>query len=304
MDLLKRTRNIRQNYNLYLMLIIPLIGFAIFQYAPILYSVIVGFKHYDLSAGLIGSPWVGFKYFIQFLDDPFFPRLIRNTFLLGLYTLIWGFPVPIILALLLNEVRINSHKKFVQSAIYFPYFISVVVVVGILYNLLSSEGVINSLIEVYGGKTIGFFINPAFFRALYVGSEIWQKAGWASVIYLAALASIKPELYEAAVVDGANRWQTMWHISLAGIRPIISIMLILNVGNMLNVAFEKVLLMYSPGIYEVSDVLQTYVYRRGILGLEFGYGGAVNLFNSAISIAMLVIANCVARKVSEEMSIW
>ncbi|MCL5073792.1 MAG: ABC transporter permease subunit [Actinobacteria bacterium] len=294
---------VKQNNSLYIMLLPVFIGFILFQYIPIFYSVIIAFKDYSIINGLLRSPWVGIKYFIQFFNDPFFFRLVRNTVILGLYTFLWSFPVPIIIALLLNEVRRNFYKRFVQTAVFLPYFINLVVIIGIVFSLLSSGGVITNLLKNVGFEHINFISNPKFFRSLYITTEIWQKSGWASVIYLAALAGVRQELYEAAIVDGANKWQQMWHISISEIRPTIVFLLIWTVGNMLNVSFEKVILMYSPATYSTSDIIQTYVYRRGILGSEYGYGGAVSLFNSVIAIILLLIVNSVNKKTTGE-SLW
>lgn len=296
-------KRIKKYQSLYMMLIPVIIGFLLFQYIPIFYSIIVGFKNYSIADGLLRSPWVGLKYFVQFFKDPFCFRLLRNTILLGFYTFLWWFPTPIIIALLLNEARRKFFKRFIQTAIFLPYFISIVILIGIMYNLLGSEGIINSFIKSIGLKSINFISNPAFFRTLYISSEVWQKAGWASVIYLAALAGVNPVLYEASTIDGANRWQQMWYISISEIRPTIIFILIWSIGNMLNVSFEKVVLMYGPATYSTSDILQTYVYRRGILGMEYGYGGAVGLINSIISISLLMIMNSVMKKTAGE-NLW
>jgi putative aldouronate transport system permease protein len=285
------------------MLLPSLIGFLVFQYIPIINGAFIGFVQYDLVDGMWSSPFVGFKYFAAFLKDPFFFRLIRNTFLLGFYGLIWGFPAPIVLALMINEIRRERFKKIVQTLTYLPYFISIVVVIGIMYNLLGYQGVINTLLSRFGAGPVNFIGSPSWFRFLYIGSGIWQGAGWSSIIYLAALTGIDAELYEAARIDGANRWRQMVHISLPGIIPTIRVLLILSIGGMIGIGFEKVYLMYSPPVYEVADVISTYVYRRGIEGLDYSYGGAVSLFNSAISLLLLFIANRASRKVSGE-GIW
>ena len=294
---------IKKNNSLYIMLIPALIGFILFQYIPIFYSLIIGFKNYSIADGLFKSSWVGLKYFIQFINDPFAFRLLKNTLLLGLYTFLWTFPIPIMLALLLNEVRRNYYKRFIQSIVFLPYFIMLVVIIGIMYNLLDSDGVINTILQSIGLERINMISNPAFFRTIYIISEIWQKGGWASVIYLAALSAISQELYEVAAIDGANRWHQMWYVSVSEIRTVIVFIAIWTFGNLINVSFEKVLLMYSPATYTVSDVMQTYVYRRGILGMEYGYGGAVGLIFTIISISLLFFANKVLRKTTGE-SLW
>jgi putative aldouronate transport system permease protein len=292
--------NIKKNNSIYLMLLPAVVGFILFQFVPIFYALIIPFKDYSLTGGLMSSPWAGLKYFIQFFKDPFLFRIVRNTVILGFYNLLWTFPTPIIISLLLNEIRKGVTKKFVQTSIFLPYFISLVVLIGIMYSLLGANGALGTLLDNIGLPQIDIITNPAYFRSLYVISEIWQKAGWSSVIYLAALSGIRQELYDATAIDGASRWQQMWHVSISEIRPVIVFMLIWNVGNMFNVSFEKVLLMYSPTTYSTSDIMQTYVYRRGILGLEYGYAGAVGLVNALMAVALLLIMNSVLKKTSGE----
>ncbi len=296
-------RLLKRDYNLYIMLIPGIIGFILFQYIPIINGIFIGLVDYDFVDGMWKSPWVGLKYIIQFIEDPFFYRLIRNTFLLGLYGLLWGFPASIILALMINEIRNKFFKKITQSLSYLPYFLSIVVVVGILYELFGYSGIINSAIASLGGEPVKFIGNPSWFRTLYIGSGIWQGVGWGSILYLAALSGIEVQLYEAAYIDGASRWQQMRHITLPGIKPTIITLLIINIGSILGVGFEKVFLMYSPTTYSVADVISTYVYRRGIVGFDYSYGGAVSLFNSVISIILISAANFICKKYSDS-SIW
>ncbi|MGG1516946.1 ABC transporter permease subunit [Paenibacillus oryzisoli] len=230
-------------------------------------------------------------------------RLVRNTLTINLYELLIGFPAPIILALMLNEVRGRIFKRSVQTITYLPHFISVVVTVGIVLDFFSSDGIINALVTVFGGKPVSFMTEPNLFYSIFVGSNVWQQLGWRSIIYLAALSAINPTLYEAANVDGAGRWAKLKHITLPGIMPIIVIMLILQIGNMMSVGFEKVMLMYNPSIYEKADVISTFVYRKGLQDMNYSYSTAVGLFNSAINFMLLILANTISRKVSEN-SLW
>ena len=294
---------LKRDKTLYLMLLLPIAGFVIFKYVPIITGFIIPFVDYNLFDGVWGSKWVGFKYFKQFFEDPFFFRLIRNTLLLGIYGLIFGFPGPIILALLFNELRNQPFKRVAQSISYLPHFVSTVVMVGILYNLFGFQGTANQLIGLLGGKAIKFFSNPGWFRPIYIGSGIWQGIGWSTIIYLASLAGINPELYESAHVDGANRWRQAIHITLPGMMPTVSILLIFAVAGIVSVGFEKAFLMQNPAIYETADVISTYVYRRGIVGMDFSFGQAIGLFNAAIAIILLTTANYIS-KIASDTSLW
>ena len=290
------------NRHLYLMILPGLAGFLLFHYAP-LYGVLIAFKDYDLVLGVGESPWVGFKHFASFFSDPFAVRVIRNTVVLGFYSLLFGFWPPIVLALLFNELTSLGIKKFFQSVSYLPHFIAMVVVVGMMMELLSPSGPVNLALKSFGMESIAFFNEPQYFRPLYIGSGIWQGIGWGSILYLAAIAGIDPELYEASYIDGANRFQRMWHITFPGIMPTISILLILNASDIINVGFEKVYLMTNPAIYEVGDVIQTYVYRRGIVGGDFGYAAAVGLFNSVVSFLIVYLANRALRGL-KQTTLW
>ena len=285
------------------MLIPGLAYFVIFHYLPI-YGVTIAFKDFNIRLGIMGSPWSGFNNFIRFFDYVYFWRLLKNTFLLNLYNLLWGFPLPIILAIFLNEVKNVLFKKFVQTVSYLPHFISSVAVVGMLYMILSpSTGFVNRIITAFGGESIYFVADKAWFRTLYIASGIWQHMGWGAIIYLAALAGVNDELYEAAAIDGANRVQRIFHVTLPCILPTIIIMLILNIGGMMSSSTEKVLLLYTPNTYEVSDVLGTYVYRMGLGLADYGFGTAAGLFNSVINLFFLVSANTISRKVTEQ-GLW
>ena len=292
-------RTIKKDFHLYLMILPVFAGFIIFRYIPIINNLFIGFVKYNLLKGMWGSEFVGFKYFIQFFNDPFFGRLIKNTLLLGVYSLIWGFPVPIILALLVNEIKSLRFKRIAQSISYLPYFISVVVIVGITYKVFATLGPINALLESIGMKRVTFVGSSTWFRTLYIGTGIWQYAGWSSIIYLASIAGINPELYQAAIIDGANRYRRAYHITIPGMLPAITIIFILSVGSIIEIGFEKVFLMYSPVIYDVADVISTYVYRRGIIAMDFSYGGAVGFFNSIIAFILVVSANYVLKRLGD-----
>lgn len=291
-------RDLRTNRSVYLMLLPVFVYYIIFHYGP-MYGLQIAFKDFSPAKGFSGSPWVGFKHFEEFFGSVYFGRILINTLMLSLYSLIFFFPTGIIFALLLNELRSNKLRRAVQTVSYMPHFISLVVIVGMLFDFLSRDGLINNLLAWLGIEPIPFMRSPGWFRTIYIGSEIWQNIGWSSIVYLAAISNVNPTLYEAARMDGANRWRQMWHVTLPGIMPIITIMLILFIGKFMTVGFEKIILMYNPVIYETADVIQTYVYRKGILEANYSYSAAVGLFNAIISFALLVLANAVAKKVGE-----
>ena len=295
---------LRKTRSLQLMLLPGLIYYIIFRYVP-MYGVIIAFKDFHGRLGILRSPWVGFEHFIRFFTHPYFPRLIRNTFLLSFYDLLFGFPAPIILALMLNELRSRTYKRLVQTVSYLPHFISVVSIVGMLTLLLSpTTGIVNViLVKVFGMKPIYFMAEPRWFRFLYVSSGIWKNVGWGAIIYLAALSNVDVQLYDAAVVDGASRLRSIWHITLPSIKPTIVILLVLRIGTLFSVGYQKVVLMYTPATYETADVIGSYVYRRGLQYADFSYGAAVGLFDSVINVVLLITANWISRKVSEQ-SLW
>lgn len=288
---------------LYLMLTPMLCYYLIFEYFP-MYGSIIAFKDFNPFQGIFGSPWVGFKYFEQFFQSVYFWRLIRNTLLINVYYLMVGFTAPIILALMINEIRAKIFKRTVQTIVYMPHFLSIVVVSGMIFSFLSPRtGLVNLLITMLGGKPISFLTEPNWFSTIYVWSGVWQEAGWGSIIYLAALTSIDPQLYEAAKVDGASRWQQLLRITIPSLIPVITIMFILRMGRMMNVGFEKIMLLYNPVTYETADVISTYVYRRGILGAEFSFSTAVGLFNSVINFTLLITFNYLSKKFNKT-SLW
>ena len=278
------------------------IYYILFHYMP-MYGVIISFKKFTPAKGIMGSPWVGFKYFVDFFNAYYFVRLIRNTLLLSLNSLIWGFPAPVILALLMNELRSNSYKRIVQSLTYIPHFISVVVVCGLLLEFSQVSGLFNDIGAILGMERISFFQRPEYFRLFYIGSGIWQEIGWGTIIYLSALSAIDPQIYEAGTIDGASRWMKLIHITLPSIVPTIIILLIMRMGRLLTVGHEKIILLYNPSIYESADVISTFVYRKGLLEFSWSYSTAVGLFNSLINFVLLIATNTISRKVSET-SLW
>lgn len=292
----------RRQYVLYLMLLPVVAGFVVFHYFP-LYGIIIAFKDYDLLDGYMGSKWVGLKHFAAFFRDPYLYRIVRNTLLLGIYGLLWGFAPPIILAIMFHEIPGRRFGRIMQSISYLPHFIAIVIVVGMMKSLLSSSGIVNHFLTSLGLDAISFFGEPGWFRTLFISSGIWQGAGWGSIVYLAALAGVNVELYEAAYIDGANRLQRIRHISIPGIVPVITILLILRVGRIVQTSFEKVYLMYNPLTYETADVIATYVYRRGIINRDFSYATAVGLLNSVIAFVLIYGANALSRRISDD-SLW
>ncbi|WP_235885340.1 ABC transporter permease [Paenibacillus cymbidii] len=280
-----------------------IVYFAVFHYVP-MYGVLIAFKKFQALKGIVGSPWVGFDNFRHFFESVYFGRVIKNTVLLSLYSLLWGFPAPIAFALLLNELRERFFKRFVQTVSYLPHFISLVVVAGMIVTFTSPiDGVINAFLQWIGEKPVNFLNEPGWFRTVYIVSGVWQDFGWGSIIYLAALAGINPQLYEAAEVDGARRWHKMRYITLPGLLPTIVILFILQVGHLMDVGYEKILLLYSPATYETADVIGTFVYRSGIVGSQFSYAAAVGLFNNAINVVLLVTVNRISRKLTDT-SLW
>lgn len=295
-------KEIKKQYWLYLMILPVIAGFLIFYYLP-MYGVLMAFQDYDLSKGIIGSPWVGFKHFLNYIHNFNFLRQVKNTLLLGLYGFIWGFPAPILLALLLNEVYNRKFKRIVQSITYLPYFISTVIIIGILYNLFSSEGVINSLLMAIGGERVDFLTDPKYFRTLFIGSGIWQSVGYGTIVYLAALTGINQELYEAAIIDGAKRLQLARYITLPGITPTIRVLIILGMAGITTIGFEKVYLMANPAVMEVAEVISYYVYRQGIEKGQFSFAAAAGFIDSVVGLVLLVTANFLSKKTSGE-GVW
>lgn len=293
---------IKQNKFLYLMLFPGILFYIIFHYVP-MYGAIIAFKDYSPILGIMHSEWVGFKHFESFFKSAYFVRVLKNTLGLSIYGLLAGFPVPIILALLLNEIGCSWFKKTVQTVTYIPHFISIVVFSGMIVNFTMQNGLINVLLSYFGFERTNLLLKPELFKSIYVWSDIWQQAGWNSIIYIAALSSIDQELYEAATLDGANRFQQTLHVTLPGISSTITVLLILQIGGIMNIGFEKVILLYNSMNMETADIISSYVYRKGIINNNFSFSTAIGLFNSAVNLILLITANFISKRVSEN-SLW
>jgi putative aldouronate transport system permease protein len=296
-------RRIRKDRYLLLLLLPCVAYYFLFRYLPI-WGILISFKDYKPFIGFSGSAWVGLKHYRNFFSVPEAWPLIRNTFLLGLYSILWSFPTPILFALVLNEVRNMQFKKAVQTITYMPHFLSMVIVTGMVISFLSPvRGPLNGLLKSLGRPEINFFADPKYFRTIYIASGVWQDTGWGAIIYLAALSGINPELYESAVIDGANKLRQIVSITLPMMVPTITMLLLLRVGNVLDVGFEKAYLLQNPVIYETADVLSTYVYRQGIRGAQYSFASAIGTFNSVVSLAILLLANFASRRLGET-SLW
>lgn len=296
-------RSFKRDYQLYLLILPAVIYFLIFHYAP-MYGIQLAFKDYKVIEGITGSPWVGFEHFERFFNSYQFERLIKNTLGISFFQLIAGFPVPIILALLLNTVKNKAGKKFVQTVTYVPHFISVVVLTGMLHIFLSPNGgLLNTIIGLIGIEPIYFLGEKQYFKSIFVLSGIWQNAGWGTIIYLAALAGVGPELYEAAKVDGASKLQIVRHIDFPSILPTVIILLVMNLGRIMNIGWQKAYLLQNSLNSETSEIIQTYMYKVGLIERQFEYSTAISLFNAVINIILLVTANRLAKRFSES-SLW
>lgn len=297
-------RRTRQKGLVMLSFMLPgIIYYVLFRYAP-MWGNFIAFQDYNPYVGLAKSPFVGFKHFTAFFQSLYFDRLLTNTLLISLYTILFSFPIPIFLALFLNETKNVRFRSVIQSITYFPHFISTVIICGLVKVFLSpSTGFINALIVQSGGKAIEFLQQPSWFRPIYILSDIWQTMGWNSIIYFATLTSVDTSLYEAAEIDGANRWQRMKSISLPSLTPTIVTLLLMSIGNVLNVGYEKVLLLYTPSTYPTADIISTYVYRTGLISMQYSFASAVSLFNSVVGIVIITFFNTLARRVGET-SLW
>lgn len=296
-----------KKHKLYYLLIIPgILYFLVFHYVP-MYGVIIAFKDiapFEGLKGIFSAEWVGFTHFRNFMSSYYFWDIIGNTLTISLYRLIFGFPAPIILALLINEVRHVAFKRTVQTISYMPHFISMVVLAGLVTTLLSTDGgFVNGLLQKLGLEPIAFLTDTHYFRPVLVVSAIWKEVGWSSIIYLAAIAGVDPQLYEAARVDGAGRFRQIWHITLPGISHMIVILLILQIGHIMDAGFEQVFLLYSPPVYDVADIIDTYVYRKGLVEVQYSFAAAVGLFKAVIAVILVVGANYLAKKIDQE-GIW
>ncbi|MGM7678326.1 ABC transporter permease [Microbacterium sp. A94] len=295
-------RALRKDWQLYSLLLLPLLFLLIFRYAPMVGNIIA-FRRFRPGGSMLGDEWVGFYYFEMFINNAQFWQVFWNTVVLGALTLLICFPLPIVLALMLNELRSRRFKKIVQTISYLPHFMSIVIVAGLVLQITSLNGTVNQIVEALGGDAISYMQRPEWFRSIYITSEVWQTVGWGTILYLAALSTLDDQLYEAARIDGANRWQQTWHITLPGIRPTMMVLLILNIGTFMAVGFEKVLLLQNPLIYATADVISTYLYRVGIQSAQFSYGTAVGLFEALIGLVLILSANYISRR-TVGASLW
>ena len=287
-----------RNRSLYILVIPVILFYIMFHYKP-MYGAIIAFQDYVPRKGISGSDWVGFDQFIRFFQSPYFFRLIKNTLLLSIYGLVFGFPMPIILALLLNELHHKKYKKVIQTITYLPHFISLVVVTGMIKDFTQSTGLITDIVVMLGGERSSLIQNPDLYRTIYIVSDIWQGIGWGSIIYLSALSGVDQQLYEAASIDGAGRFKQLLNVTLPGIAPTIIIMLVLRIGQLLGTGYEKTILLYNETTYETADIIASYIYRVGILERNWSYSTAIGLFNSVINLTLILIANKISKKVSE-----
>jgi putative aldouronate transport system permease protein len=292
----------RNNRTLYLMILPVLAYYLIFRYKP-MYGAVIAFKDYLPMKGIMGSPWVGFKHFQDFFQQYYFWRILKNTLVISGASIIFGFPAPVILALLINELRGRTFSRTVQTISYMPHFISLVVICGLIRDFIQDDGVISVFLSNFGIEKVSMLIKPELFVPIYVISDIWQNIGWGSIIYLAALSGVDQEQYEAATIDGAGKWKQLLHVTLPGIMNTIVIMLILRLGGIMSVGFEKIILLYNPAIYDTADVISSFVYRKGILGFNWSFSTAVGLFNSVINFTFLIGANWISKKVNST-GIW
>lgn len=289
----------KMNWRWYLMFLPVAVYFIIFNYVP-MFGLAMAFENYKPQLGIFGSEWIWFDNFIKFFTDPSFWQLMRNTFMISLLGLVIGFPVSIIFALLLNEIRLTWFKKTVQTISYLPYFVSMVVIAGLIIEFVSTNGVItNFLVNVFGMERENLLQNPKYFWWINLFSDIWQGMGYGSIVYIAAITNVNQELYESAALDGANRLKRVWHVTIPSIMPTIVTMLVLRCGMIMTVGYDKILLLYNPGIYETADVISTYINRQAFTGGKFGYSAAVGLFNSIIGTTLLLVSNFISGKLAD-----
>ena len=295
-------RDLHKNRAFYIMLIPIVLYYLIFCYWP-MYGATIAFKEFKPVLGILDSPWVGMEYFEEFLLAYDFWKLIRKTLLISFYSLIFAFPAPILFAILLNEVRSERFKRSIQTITYLPHFVSLVIICGLIIQFTGTNGFINKIYSVITGSELALINDAGAFRTIYIASGIWQELGFSSILFLAAISTIDVQLYEAAIIDGCSKFRQIWHITIPGIMPTIIIMLILQIGGIMSVGWEKVFLLYSPLTYETADVISTYVYRKGIQDMNYSYSTAVGLFNSVINFILIVTANAISRRISET-SLW
>lgn len=295
--------HLKREWQLYVMLIPTILWLLLFLYKP-MYGLQIAFKDYSIFRGIAGSPWIGFEHFQTLFGNDQFLRALRNTIIISFYGLLFGFPMPILLALMFNEILHRTFKKTAQTIVYLPHFISSVIIAGIVITAFSpSAGIVNTILGWLGLEPVYFLTKPEWFRPIFVGTGIWQEAGFQSIVYLAAIAGVSPTLYESAVVDGASRWQMMWKITIPSILPTIIIMLIIRIGNMLEVSFEMIILLYQPATYETADVVNTFIYRQGIQGGQYDLAAAAGLFNAVVAFALVMTANTISKRYSRT-SLW
>lgn len=295
-------KDFKRYKSVYALALPGILFYIIFCYLP-MYGVVIAFKNYSPALGIMGSPWVGFQHFIDFFSNPQFFRLIKNTLLLSFYLIVFTFPAPIILALMLNEVQCKWFKKGVQTITYLPHFISLVVICGMIVDFTSSRGFITAILNALGGEHVNLLQEAGLFRTIYVISEIWQGVGWGSIIYLAAMSGLDMELYEAAEIDGAGKINQLIHVTLPGLAPTIVIMFIVRVGNIMTIGADKVILLYTPVVYDTADIISSYIYRKGLVENNQSFSAAVGLFNSLINCILVYAANLFSRKFSDN-SLW
>lgn len=288
---------LKMNKYLYIMAVPVILYYLLFCYAP-MGGLIIAFKDYDISLGIFKSSFVGLKYFKEFFGGIYFTRIFLNTLIISAYGIIFGFPAPIIFALLMNEIRCSWYKRTVQTVTYLPHFISIVVVCGMIVDFFGKSGIITNVLSFFTGTRVNYLSEAKYFRSIYISTNIWQNIGWDSIIYLAALAGIDVQLYEAACIDGAGRFRQLINITIPGIMPTVLIMFILCIGQLLSVGYEKIILLYNAGTYETADVISSYVYRVGVVSARYGYSAAVGLFQSVINFALLVTANAISKRTS------
>ncbi len=295
--------HLKREWQLYVMLLPLIIWLLLFLYKP-MYGLQVAFKDYSIFKGVANSPWIGFEHFETLFGNDQFIRAIRNTVIISFWTLVIGFPVPILLALMFNEILNATYKKWSQTIVYLPHFISSVIIAGIVITAFSpSAGIVNTFLGWFGVEPIYFLTKAEWFRPIFVGTGIWQEAGFQSIVYLAAIAGVSPTLYESAVVDGASRWQMMWKITIPSIMTTIIIMLIIRIGNILEVSFEMIILLYQPATYETADVVNTFIYRQGLQAGQYDFAAAAGLFNAVIAFVLVISANALSRRYSRT-SLW
>ena len=295
--------HLKREWQLYVLLLPTIIWLLVFLYKP-MYGLQIAFKDYSVFRGVAASPWVGLEHFHTLFGNDQFIRALKNTIVISLYSLMFGFPVPIILALMFNEVLKEKFKKTSQTIVYLPHFISSVIIAGIVITAFSpSAGIVNTVLGWLGFDSIYFLTKPEWFRPIFVGTTIWQEAGFQSIVYLAAIAGVSPTLYESAVVDGASRWQMMWKITVPSILPTIIIMLIIRIGSMLEVSFEMIILLYQPATYQTADVVNTFIYRQGVQGGQYDMAAAAGLFNAVVAFVLVMTANAISKRYSRT-SLW